>query len=272
MQTKKPILRAIFLIPGALLLAISFISLPACSLVAPQPTLTPTRTETPTQTETPTPTIDWFPRTATPTLPAFSSPTIQPPFEDTRTGISDLLISDDFSDERLWQTRQSPAGNIAFGTQNLTLAIARAETSLTSRSEHILPEDFYLEITVQPSLCEPEDQIGVIFWQQSEDDFYRLLVDCAGQVRLEVVQKGVTTVLQNWVTGPGIQPGAPYSNRLGMWVSRGMFHLYVNDAFQFEQRVASHRQGNLGVYARTVSSSAMTVRFSDLEIFRVDPN
>ena len=164
------------------------------------------------------------------------------------------------------------AGNIAFGTQNLTLAIARAETSLTSRSEHILPEDFYLEITVQPSLCEPEDQIGVIFWQQSEGDFYRLLVDCAGQVRLEVIQEGVTTVLQNWVTGPGIQPGAPSSNRLGLWVSWGMFHLYVNDAFQFEQRIASHRQGNLGVYARTVSSSAMTVRFSELEIFRVDPN
>ncbi|HOE69962.1 MAG TPA: hypothetical protein PLE10_03940 [Brevefilum sp.] len=272
MQTKKPILRAIFIISGALLLAISFISLSGCNLVTPEPTLTPTWTETPTQTETPTPTIDWFPSTATPTLPAFSSPTIQPIFKDTRTGISDLLVSDDFSDERLWGIQQSPAGNIAFGTQNLTLAIARAETSLTSSSEHTLPEDFYLEITVQPSLCEPEDQIGLLFWQQSEGDFYRLLVDCAGQVRLEVIQEGVTTVLQNWGTGPGIQPGALSSNRLGLWVSRGTFHLYINDAFQFEQRVASHRQGNLGVYARTVSGCAMTVRFSDLEIFQVDPN
>jgi len=253
-----------------LLILTGLVFLSACDLVPPEATLTPTFT--PTQTETPTPTIDWFPATPTPTLPVLPSPTPQPTFEDTRTGIGERLVDDDFTNETLWEIRQSPAGNAAFGAQNLTLAIARSETSLISRSQHNLPEDFYLEITLQTSLCQPNDQTGILFWQLSEVDFYRLLIDCAGQIRLEVIQGGQTTVIQDWESGRRVQPGAPAANRLGVWVSRGLLHLYINDAFQFEQRIATNRSGGLGVFARTIAGIAMTVRFSDLQIYRVEAN
>lgn len=252
------------------LILTGLIFLSGCDLVPPEPTLTPTLTAT--QTETPTPTVDWFPATPTATLPVLPSPTPQPTFEDTRTGITERLVDDDFTDERLWEIRQSPAGNIAFGTQNLTLAIARAETSLTSRSQHNLGVDFYLEMTIQTSLCQPDDQIGLLFWQQTEGDYYRLLIDCAGQVRLEVVQGGQAIVLQDWESGQRVQPGAPASNRLAVWVSRGLFQLYINDAYQFEQRIAVNRSGGLGVFARTISGNAMTIRFSDLQIYQVEAN
>lgn len=269
MQKTDRVSRTIFIILGVLILVMNFISLTGCDLVPPEPTLTPTFTAT--QTETPTPTVDWFPATATPTLPVLPSPTPQPTFEDTRIGIAERLVDDDFSDETLWETQQSAAGNIAFGTQYLTLAIAESETSLTSRSEHMLPADFYLEMTLQALLCQPDDQIGLLFWQESAGDFYRLLINCAGQTRLELSQGGQTTVLQNWESGRGIQPGTPAVNRLGLWVSRGLLHLYINDVFQFEYRIASNRSGGMSVYARTINSSAMTVRFSDLQIYRVEP-
>ena len=246
------------------------IFLSGCDLVPPEPTLTPTLTVT--KTETPTPTIDWFPATPTPTLPVLPSPTPQPTFEDTRTGIGERLVDDDFTLETLWEIRQSPAGNIAFGTQNLTLALARPETSLISRSQHNLPADFYLEMTLQTSLCQLNDQFGLLFWQESDFDYYRLLIDCSGQIRLEIIQGGQAIVVQEWSFGSRVQPGAPASNRLGMWVSRGLFQLYINDAYQFEQRIATNRNGGLGVFARTISSSAMTVRFSDLQIYRVETN
>lgn len=256
---------------GTLILAAMLI-LPGCDLLPPEPTVTPSLTAT--QTETPTPTIDWFPATPTPTLAPQSSPTPQPTpqptLEDLRGGITDILVDDDFTDERLWETSLSPAGNIAFGVNNLTLAIARPSTSLTSLSQHNLAENFYLEITVQTSLCQPADQAGVLFLRQSEGDYYRLLMDCAGQVRLELVQGGQTSLVYDWESAQGMQPGAPAINRLGLLVSRGQFHLYINDFFQFEQRIASNRRGSLGVFARTISGSAMTVRFSDLQIYRIE--
>ena len=254
-----------------ILTLVALISLSGCSdFLPPEPTITPTLTAT--QTETPTPTIDWFPATPTPTLPPLPSPTPQPTLEDLRAGITELLVEDDFTDESLWETRQSPAGNVAFGTQNLTLAIARAGTSLTSFSQHRLPENFYLEMTLQTSLCQPGDQMGLLFWRQSEGDYYRLLIDCASQVRLELVQGGQTIVLVDWMTAARVQPGAPATHRVGLYVSRGLFQLYINDAFQFENRIAQNRSGGLGVFARTISGNAMTIRFSDLQIYRTEAN
>ena len=239
-----------------------------CDFVPEEPTLTPTLSAT--QTETPTPTIDWFPATPTPSLEPLPSPTPQPTLADLREGITERLVNDEFTDERLWETRQSQGGNIAFGIQDLTLAIAQPNTSLTSLSQHELPQDFYLELTLQTSLCQPSDQVGVLFWVQSEVDYYRLLIDCAGRVRLEQFQADQASVLQDWEYAQQILPGSPAANRLGLWVSDGQFLLYINDAYQFSRTVASDRSGGLGVYARAVSSNAMTIRFSDLQIYQVE--
>lgn len=252
----------------ALILTVLLI-LSSCDLEPAEVTLTPTFTAT--QTEIPTPTIDWFPATPTPTLAPLPSPTPQPTLEDMRTGIIGLLVNDDFSDQDLWTTRQSSVGNIAYGVQNLSLAIASPNTSLTSLSQHDLPEDFYLEITLRPTLCQFPDQIGIIFWQQSEGDYHRVLIDCAGQVRLELIQGGQSFVLQDWQFATNFQPGAPAANRLGLWAANGQFQLYINDTFQFTRSIAANRSGALGVFARTTSGSAMTVRFSDLQIYEVEP-
>ena len=251
----------LFILAGVLILS-------GCDFLPEEPTITPTLTAT--QTETPTPTIDWFPATPTPSLQPLPSPTPQPTLEDLREGITERLVNDDFTDENLWETSQSPVGNVTFGIQNLTLAIARPNTSLTSLSQHELPQNFYLELTLQTSLCQPSDQSGVLFWHQSEGDYYRLLMDCAGRVRLELIQGGQASVLQDWEYAQRVQPGAPAANRLGLWVSDGQFQLYINDAYQFSRTVAANRSGGLGVYARAISSNAMTVRFSDLQIYQVE--
>jgi len=227
-------------------------------------------TETPTQTLTPTATIDWFPATPTPTQLATLAPTALPTLADVREGVTELLVSDDFTDETLWTTPHSTAGNVAYGNGNLTLAAAQNGAYLLSRSRHTLSADFYLEFTVSTSLCQSNDQYGVIFWRQSEGDYYRLMMTCEGSYRLEVVQGGSTIVIHNWEVASRLRPGAPASNRFGLWVKNGQFQLYINDAFQFEESIARNRTGDLGVFARTVSGTAMTVRISDLQIYRVD--
>lgn len=253
---------------GMLFLA-GLILLSGCSNLIPSPTPLPP-TPTATQTYTPTPTIDWFPATPTPTLIAAASPTPQPTLEAQREGITALLIDDNFTDERLWTTPQGPAGNVAFGSENLSLAVARADTSLSSVSQHELPANFYLEITVQTSLCQPQDEAGLIFGRQSTNDFYRLLINCAGEFRFELFQGGQRIVLRDWEDATQMQLGLAATNRLGLWVNEGEFRLYVNDVFQFSEGIARDRSGGLGVFARTVSGSAMTVKFSDLQIYQVE--
>ncbi len=228
-------------------------------------------TPTPTQTPTPTPTIVWFPPTPTPTLNVIASPTPQPTQENQREGISELLVDDDFTDDSLWTTPQSESGNAAYGTGNLTLAVAKQGGYLTSLSRHELMSNFYLEITVQTSLCQPEDQFGIVFWHQSTGNTYQLLFNCAGQYRLELLQGGQVVVIHNWETASQMQPSHPATNRVGMWVYQGQFQLYINDAFQFEEQIARDRSGALGVIARTVTGNAMTMQFSELQIFRVNP-
>lgn len=256
-----PTLAGIFLLSGLLLTS-------GCDLLLPAATLPPTGT--PTQTQTPTPTIDWFPATPTSTLPSAASPTPQPTIADQYESVSDLILQDDFTDDRLWTIPQTESGNAAFGDGNLTLAVAMQNAYLFSNSQHTLNSDFYLEIAIQTSLCQPADQFGIIFWRQSQSDYYQLSFDCSGQYRLELVQGGQSVVLRNWESASQMQPSYPAVNRVGLWVSQGQFRLYINDTFQFEESISRERTGDLSVFARTIAGDALTVRFSDLKIYKID--
>jgi len=239
-----------------------------CDTLLPQQEPAPSTTNT--QTSIPTPTTDWFPVTPTPTFIPIASPTQQPTRKGLAQGITELLVNDDFSNENLWLTPQGESGNAAYGTQNLTLAVAKPNSSLLSLSNHTLPENFFLEMTIQPSLCNSEDQIGIVFWYQSVSDYYLLLLNCTGQYRLELFQSGQNAVVYDWDSATQMQLSAPATNRVSIWVYEGLFQLFINDIYQFEEGIARDRTGALGLFARTISSSAMTVRFSDLKIYQVE--
>jgi hypothetical protein len=256
---------------NSLLRAFAMIFMAIISGCAPlSPAETPTPTYTPTHTPTLTPTPVWFPATPTPTFVVNDTPTPQPTFQSQREGISALLIDDDFSDESLWQTFQSAAGNAAFGTGNLTLAVAQENASLTSISQHTPPENFYLELSVQISLCQPEDQIGILFLYSDSGDTYRLLMTCNGQYRLELIQGNQSVVIHDWERSSQMSLNMPASNRIGLWLYNGRLQFFINDVFQFEERIAQNRAGGLGLFARTIEGNVMTIRFSDLQIYQVD--
>jgi hypothetical protein len=267
MKYNRPTFSRLFRL-GTLLAALSaLLFLAGCDILLPAGPALPTATAT--TTLTPTPTIDWFPATPTPTLQPTDAPTPMPTLEDVREGVTELVVSDDFSDTSAWTLPHSTAGNVAYGNNNLALAAAQNGAYLFSESPYTLSSDFYLEFTVETSLCQGDDQYGVVFWQQSEGDFYRLLLTCEGSYRLEVAQGGSTIVIHNWEVASRFRPNAPASNRFGLWVRNGAFQLYINDTYQFEESIARDRSGDLGIFARTISGSALTVRFSDLQIYRV---
>lgn len=229
---------------------------------APQPL----PTETPTPTLTPTATIQWFPNTATPTpLP----PLELPPTPAMRPGLGALLLEDDFSSQADWAAQKTAAGSVGLGANKLTIVINQPGVSLASLRRAPDFGDFYLEVTVEPSLCGRDDRFGVLLRAQSEGDYYRLFSDCAGNLRLERVLGGTAAVVQNWTATILIRP--PLSFRLGVWVYRSEMRVFVEDKFQFSASDPMLTGGRLGFYARAANKGSLSVSFSDLKVSALDP-
>jgi hypothetical protein len=233
----------------------------AAPIAMPEPSPTPLPSETPI----PTATIDWFPDTPTPTR-AITQATPNPLQGLTPPAYTSVYIEDDFTDPEQWELGSSLAGNSAFGEGSLTLALNGTKGDLTSLSTHVLPAEFYLEITVDSALCTGKDTFGLIFWQGSEGGSYRLLFTCDGQMRVERRTENGSAILQDWTAARRFQPNAPARNRIGIWAQAGTVYFFVNDTYQTSIEVRKGLQGGLAVLARADEGKAATFNFSQLII------
>jgi len=222
---------------------------------------------TPTATSTPTPTVIWFPPTSTPTL----IPTIQiTPTQDYRPDLGKVILQDDFSDPGSWTLGKTSSGNIALGLNELTIAIAEPKAYDYSVRQEPIFNNFYMEITASPMLCQGEDQYGILIRMSSPGDFYRYSITCDGQVRLDRVVQGAASSPQPWMMTGSVPPGAPITARLGVWASDDEFRFFINDQFQFSVKDPLLQSGNIGLFARSMGETAVTVNFSDLIIRQIE--
>jgi hypothetical protein len=228
-------------------------------------TAEPLPSETPTATPEPTATIQWFPNTATPTaLP----PLDLQPTPEMRPGLGSLLLEDDFSGTSDWPTQKIDAGTVGLGANQLSIVVSQPGVSLASLRRSPDFGDFYLEVMVNPSLCGRDDRFGVLLRAQSEGDFYRLVTDCGGNLRLERVLGGSATVVQNWTATIAIRP--PLSFRLGVWAYKKELRVFVNDAFQFSASDPMLTSGRVGFYARAAGKESLSVSFADLRVYKLE--
>ncbi|HWQ47112.1 MAG TPA: hypothetical protein VN376_09600, partial [Longilinea sp.] len=218
-------------------------------------------TATPTRTATVTTTIVWFPPTPTFT-PAPTRNILPTP--DQRPGVGDLIFSDNFEDDENWTLGRTASGVSAIGNNTINLAINVAQNSISSlRSEPTL-SNFYLEITASPNLCRAGDAFGVIIRATSLYDFYRLLVNCNGEVKAERVRNGEVVLLHDWSPSAQIRPGASIPLRIGVWVAGSTFRFFIDDVYQFTFQDSVFPIGLVGVYARAAGDTSTSVNFSEL--------
>lgn len=229
-------------------------------------TAEPLPTATPTATLPPTATIQWFPNTATPTPLA---PLELQPTPAMRPGVAGPLLEDDFSGDGDWPVLQNAAGSVGLGANELSIVINQANTPLASLRRAPDFTNFYLEVTIDPSLCGRDDRFGVLLRAQSEGDYYRLISDCAGNLRLERVLGGSATVVQNWTATVLIRP--PLTFKLGVWVYQKEMRVFVEDSFQFSASDPMLTSGRVGFYARTATKGSLSVSFADLKVYALDP-
>src|SRR4030043_862421 len=169
-----------------LIISIGFL-FSACAL-APTTVSTPIQlTDTSIPAKTVTPTTVWFPPTATHT--AFPTQ-VHTPTADMRPNLGTILYEDDFSSPAGWSLTHTEAGSVAYGKDELTIAIGETNAYLFSVLEQPAFGDFYLEITAGPSMCRDFDEYGVLFRVSPASDYYRFSLSCNGQVRLDRIISG----------------------------------------------------------------------------------
>jgi hypothetical protein len=250
-------------ISSLILLSLLLSGLSACA--AEEPDL-PEETATPElPTEEPTATIDWFPRTPTATPNLFPSPTVTKAPSATPESL-DMLASDDFSDDSLWQTSSNSAGTIAYAKNALSLAVSGGKNSLVSLSSHDLPSDFYLEINLDAQMCSDADQFGVILWNNSSSGTFRVWFSCDGRAMVDRLIAGEATILKRWEPLRRFQPGSPAKNRIGIRSENNSITVFVNDTEQFTYSPLNKLTGPLGVIAQSSGDLPLTVHISDLQI------
>lgn len=223
---------------------------------------------TPASLASSTPTTVWFPPTATPT--PFPTPIVTPTV-DMRPQIGSPILEDDFSSHKGWSVSQSDVGSVAYGKDELTIAIGETNAYLFSVREEPILTDFYLEITAEPNLCSGLDEYGVLLRVSPAFDHYRFSLSCDGQVRLDRVNGGNVSSPQPWLPSGAVPPGAPSTSRLGVSAIGDEMRFFVNGQYQFTIHDPLLRSGGVGVFARSTNKKAVTVNFSNLVVSEVIP-
>jgi hypothetical protein len=248
---------------GSLLLGLLMLSgcLPEAT---PEPTPLPTATITVTPTTTAT--VIWFPATATWT----PAPTIVlEPTPDLRPVFGEMIFSDAFTENDQWQVGRTAFGSMAYGREDLTLAVSQPKGNLLSLRKTPQLANFHAEIDVQPSLCRGADSYGLLFRASSSENFYRLLVNCSGQVRLDRVKDSRNTPLQDWTVSGQMQPGGMLATRLGVSAQGQELRIYINNVLQFTIKDPVFTSGMVGVFARASGDTPLTVSFTNLAVYNL---
>lgn len=227
----------------------------------------PLDTSTPTQVIlTTTPTIIWFPPTATYT--PFPTTMVLPTAE-MRPGIGEILCEDHFEDPLLWRLFSTDVGSIAFGKNEITIAISLKRGYLFSIRDGLEFDDYYVEITANPNMCRGDDEYGMLLRVTADEDYYRYSLSCDGRVRLDRIYQNQASSPQPWMTSGAVPPGAPSISRLGVWALGGEMRFFVNDEYQFTVFDPLLKNGKIGVFVRSTSDLAVTVNFSNLVVREV---
>ena len=243
-------------------LFIGLLTLTAC---LPLESIPATETPIPTETTLPTPTIVWFPPSATPTLLAFPTNTTMP---EMNPGIGAKILTDNFSDDSVWDTAVSDQASAAISRNRLSLAV-QPGVYLQSLRRDVTLGDFYAEITARPSLCRGDDNYGLIV-RAIGTYFYRFVLDCNRMIYVERINSGVKLILFDPVPSGDAPAGAPGEVKIGLWAVGKEMRLFLNDRFQFSVIDKSFPSGALGLFARSAGDTPMSVTFSDLTVYDVE--
>jgi hypothetical protein len=185
-----------------------------------------------------------------------------------KPGVSSVTLTDNFSNAKAWDIAESDQGSAGISRHFLTLAVQPGVYLASLRREESFA-NFYAEITARPSLCRGEDNYGVIV-RGISNSYYRFVLSCNAQVRVERVNGGIRLPLLDPVPSGDAPRGAPGEVRIGVWAVGSDIRLFLNDRYQIGIKDKSFPSGAIGVFVRSEGDTPVSVTFSDLKVYDVD--
>ncbi len=87
----------------------------------------------------------------------------------------EVLFSEAFKDPAAWSLDQMQPDVSGIAKGYLTLAITSEKASLFSfyQGKYSFPNDYFLQVSLETSLCKGEDHYGVLFRSPGKQSFYR---------------------------------------------------------------------------------------------------
>jgi hypothetical protein len=243
--------------------------LTGCLPVPSSPISIPTDTLSPA-TNTPTLTPIWFP--PTPTNTPFPTPTIIiTPTVSVLPSYGELIFSDNFDQPELWELNRSSKTNSAIANNELTLALSKGGEYVYSLRQEPELDDFYLEVTANPSICKGSDEYGLLVRFVDSGNFFRFALTCDGQARADRLLKNTPSSPQPLSFSGAIPPGAPSVSRLSLWAEGRELRFYANGEYLFSISDPSLPKGKIGFFVRSKEGNAVTVNFSKLDVYEPNP-
>jgi hypothetical protein len=211
-------------------------------------------------------TFPWFPETPTP------SPEVRPTAAataDQKPGVGDLILSDEFSSEKLWNTATSDLASVSISGKALTIAVQPGLAPVTTFRQGSVYGNMYAEVTARPSLCRGADDYGLLFRAPNNVAYYRFAIACNGTAGAARISLGSPRVLQPPGPSADVPLGAPGEVRLGVWAVGGEFRFFLNDHYQFTATDQSYAAGGVGLFAHAAGDTPTIVVFQDLKVYQV---
>lgn len=232
------------------------------------PVVTPSPVPTASQTLAPTssPTVEWFP--PTPTIGI--TPTVElSPTPEIMAELGEVLFKDDFESGEGWTVPESSRGEINIANGEINIIINEPGSFFIGTLEKPDLQDFYAEISASPILCSPRDEYGFLFRVNGREQYYRFLLNCEGEIRLDSIVGESGSILYPWTRSASVPVGAPSVSKIAVLAVDDQIRIYINGAPQFTVSDRQLQVGSFGVYARSVGDTAVTISFSDFLVREV---
>lgn len=180
----------------------------------------------------------------------------------------DLLFSDDFSQNQVWNIGDLPDQMTSLQEGALQFSIKRADRFGILFNTSRRASNFEAVVHARPqTACATRDRYGLLFRVQDAANYYQFEVDCDGRYRLALIRAGILMPLQDWTSHPAIVPAG--ENGLYVRAAGNTIQLGVNNILVDTITEATLAEGGFGFYAGSGLRAGFTVFFDDLQVFEV---
>lgn len=175
-----------------------------------------------------------------------------------------------YVDDGTWNVDDSEGVQRSVAAGAYRLRIDAEETVAWSTSQ-LEAGDFYLEAATIHAGGPLNNEFGVIFRYQDDDNFYAYSISSDGYYRLDRKEAGEWSSLITWTESGAIHTGENSFNLLGLLVEGAQIALLVNDTPLATFTDAAFASGAIGATAGTYDEAGVEIAYDDVTLWRIDP-